>query len=256
MKKWIPVTLLTITTLSLLAGCNNSKEDNMATKEFNLSGFTRVEVGAAFYAEIIQGDTFKVSVTADDFPHIRVEVVNDTLKVGRQGIEWFAPFHSQPKAIITMPILNGVSFSGASRGSVQNFVSKENLDVIVSGASHLEARNISAGEIGIEISGASGLIGDIKGTGNAKIEVTGASKLELTGTAQDVDLEVNGASRAEMSKFTVQAANVEISGASNSTINLNGKLDANVSGASTLYWSGSPIMGNIQTSGASNLRRK
>jgi len=59
-----------------------------------------------------------------------------------------------------------------------------------------------------------------------------------------------------LGKFPTQNADVEISGASNGTINLNGKLNADVSGASNLYWSGTPIMGDIQTSGASNLRRK
>ena len=257
MKKWISILLLILISVSLLTACDKiNKEDKMNTKEFNLTGFSSVEVGGAFYAEIIQGDSFGVSVTADDFPHIRVEVVGNTLKIGRQGIEWFAPFHSQPRARITMPAIIGVMFSGASKGSFQNFVSSEDLTVTVSGASHLEANNISSGNIKIEVNGASGLEGEIKGAGNAVIEATGASKLELSGTANDLDLEVSGASRAELAQFTVQAANVKISGASNGTVNLNGKLDANVSGASNLYWTGTPIMGDIQTSGASNLRRK
>lgn len=235
---------------------DQNKEGNMKTKEFSLSGFTRVDVSGAFNVEIIQGDTFSVSVTADDFPHTRVEVVRDTLRIGRQGIEWFAPFHGQPTARITMPALYGVAFSGASKGSIQNFVSTEDLTVKVSGASNLEARNVSAGNIEIEVSGASTLTGEIKGAGNAKIEATGASKLELSGMANGIDLEVNGASKVELSKFPVKNANIGISGASNSTVNLNGKLDANVSGASNLYWLGTPIMGDIQTSGASNLRRK
>ena len=255
-KKWVTAILLMLVAGSLLVGCDENKEDNMTTKEFNLSGFTNVEVGGAFDVEIIQSDTFGVSVTADDFPHIRVEKVNDTLVIKRQGIEWLAPFHSQPRARISMPSLADFTLSGASKGKIQNFNSANNLSVTVSGASHLEALNISAGSIQTEITGAASLTGDIKASNDAKLEVTGASKLDLEGAANNITLKVNGASKAELSKFPTQNADVDVSGASSGTINLNGKLNANVSGASNLYWSGTPIMGDIQTSGASNLRRK
>jgi uncharacterized lipoprotein NlpE involved in copper resistance len=255
-KKWIIAILLVVVIGSLLVGCDINKEGNMATKEFNLSGFKYVDVGGAFDVEVVQSDTFNVSITADDFPHIRVEKVNDTLVIKRQGIEWLAPFHGQPRAKISMPALAGFTLSGASKGKVQGFNSMNDLMVSVSGASHLEALNISSGSLITEITGAASLTGAIKASNDAKLEVSGASKLDLEGGANNITLKTTGASKAELSKFPAQNADVEISGASSGTINLNGKLNANVSGASNLYWSGTPIMGDIQTSGASNLRRK
>jgi hypothetical protein len=228
----------------------------MATKEFDLKGFTKVEVGGAFEVEIVQSDSFKVSVTADDFPHIRVEEVDHTLVIRRQGIEWFVPFHNRPKATVTLPALTDLNISGASRGNCENFQSDADLKVILSGASHVKARNITAGKTELKVSGASSLIGDIKAIKDARFEATGASRIELTGMGANIVMKVSGASRAELSEFPIQNANLEISGASNAFINLNGRLDANVSGASHLFWSVSPIMGDIQTSGASNLRRK
>jgi predicted secreted protein len=233
-----------------------NREDKMATKEFNLRDFTRIEVSGAFDVEIIQSDSFDVSVTADDFPHIRVETVNDILRIRRQGIEWLAPFHSQPKARIAMPILYEVTLAGASKGKVQNFKSSNDFAVAISGASHLETFDISVNNITIELTGASNLTGAIKSSDTSKFEVSGASKFELTGESNNIKLEVSGASRAELSQFPTQNADVKISGASSGTINLNGKLNANISGASNLYWVGTPIMGDIQTSGASNLHRK
>ena len=227
----------------------------MATKDFDLKGFTRIEVGGAFEVEIMQSDSFKVSITADDFPHIRVEEIGDMLVIGRQGIEWFAPFHSRPRATVTLPVLTELNISGASQGKFENFQSDVDLAVTLSGASHVKARNISASKIEVKLTGASSLTGDIKAAKDAKIEVTGASKTELAGTAANAVMKVNGASKAELSEFPIQNANLEISGASKAFVNLNGKLDANVSGASSLLWSGSPIMGDIQSSGASSLRR-
>jgi hypothetical protein len=51
-------------------------------------------------------------------------------------------------------------------------------------------------------------------------------------------------------------ADVKLQGASHSTINTDGNLDANLSGASKLYWLGKPVMGNIKTFGASTVSSK
>jgi hypothetical protein len=228
----------------------------MQTKDFELKDFTRIEMDGVFEAEITRSDSFRVSITADDFPHIRVEKRDHTLVIRRQGIDWFASFHGRPRATVTLPALTELDISGASRGKFENFQSGDGLTVNLSGASHAEALNISAARIDAKVTGASSLTGKIQATKDAKFEASGASRIELSGMGANVVMKVNGASKAELSEFPMQNANLEISGASNASVNLNGRLDANVSGASKLFWSGSPIMGNIQTSGASNLRRK
>ena len=255
--KAIILAVATILILGLLTGCTTKiKEEKMGTKEYNLKDFTKIEVGGAFEVEIEQSDTFKVSVTAGDFPYVRVEKSGDTLVIKRQGIEWFAPFNGRPSAKVALPVLTGLDISGASHGNFENFQSDNELSITLSGASHVEAHGISAFNVDIKVSGASTLNGDIKAKKDVKLEVTGASKIDLAGAGNNAEMMVNGASKAELNGFPVQNAQLKISGASQVLINLNGKLDANVSGASTLLWSGSPIMGNIQTSGAATLRAK
>jgi hypothetical protein len=255
--KAISVIVPLIITGVLVSGCsNNGKGVNMAAKEFDLNGFNKIDIGGAFEFEITQADTFKVSVLSDDFLHIRVEKQNDTLVIRRQGIEWFAPFHSQPGIRVALPALTEVNISGASHGKIENFQSDNDLTIKLSGASHAESRNISAGKLSVKVTGASGLTGDVKAARDARFESSGASRIELSGTGTNAAIDVSGASKAELGKFPIQNADLEISGASNVTISVNGKLDANISGASNLVWSGTPIMGDIQTSGASSLRRK
>jgi hypothetical protein len=255
--KAITLAVAVIVILVLLTGCTTKiEEEKMGTKEYDLQDFSKIEVGGAFEVEIEKSDTFKVSVTAGDFLHIRVEKSGDTLVIKRQGIEWFAPFNGRPSAKVAMPVLTGLNISGASHGKFDNFQSDKELSVTLSGASHAEARGISADNVNIKLSGASTLSGDIKSRKDVKLEVTGASKLDLAGAGTNAEMVVNGASKVELNGFPVQNAQLKISGASHALINLNGKLDANVSGASTLLWSGSPIMGDIQTSGAATLRAK
>ncbi|MFC1965289.1 GIN domain-containing protein, partial [Chloroflexota bacterium] len=73
------------------------------------------------------------------------------------------------------------------------------------------------------------------------------------GSANNIIANVSGASRFNLGGFIVNNANVTFSGASKGTVNLNGRLDANLSGASKLSYVGEPTMGTIKTSGGSSL---
>jgi hypothetical protein len=255
--KAIILAVAIIVILGLLTGCTTKvKEEKMGTKEYNLTDFSKIEVGGAFEVEIEQSDTYKVSVTAGDFPHIRIEKSGDTLVIKRQGFDWLAPFNGRPNAKVTLPLLTGLDISGASHGTLKNFQSDKELSVTLSGASHVKAYGVSAGNVDIKVSGASTLSGDIKARQDVKFEVSGASKIDLAGAGNNAEMLVSGASKAELNAFAVQNAQLRVSGASHALVNLNGKLDANVSGASTLLWSGSPVMRNIQISGAATLKAR
>jgi len=86
--------------------------------------------------------------------------------------------------------------------------------------------------------------------------ISGASNMELEGDADDVRMDISGASRFLGEDFTVDDANLDLSGASSATINVQGTIDADLSGASSLYYIGSPTLGDIDVSGASKIRRK
>ena len=139
------------------------------------------------------------------------------------------------RALVTVPQLRGLTVSGASHGTVSDLSSTEGFDLTVSGASGVTG-NVAAGDIGFDVSG--------------------ASTVQLEGSADNMSAIVSGASTVNLDDLTVNNANVNISGASTVIINLSGRLDANVSGASTLLYIGDhPIMGTIDVSGASTLRR-
>lgn len=228
----------------------------MDTKYFELKDFNGIELEGPFELEITESDKTEVSVTADDFPHIRVEKSGKSLVIKRQGIEWFAPFHQRPQATVKLPSLAVLNVAGASNVKIQNIKSDDNFSAILSGASRLEANNITAGSVQIKVTGASNFTGNIKVLKESAFEASGASRIELDGEGGNTTLKLSGASKAELSRFPLQNADIEISGASNAYITLNGRLNARVSGASNLIWSGEPIMGDIQITGASKLQRK
>ena len=125
----------------------------------------------------------------------------------------------------------------------------------VSGASKLTLSDLSAGNMQIEVSGASNLTGSLT-AGDVDFEVSGASNLSLTGSGEDLKAEVSGASNISLDNFTTDNADIEVSGVSMGVVNTAGTLDAQVSGASVLYYIGSPVLGDIDVSGASSVQKK
>ena len=229
MTKIVAVTLVLISLILLPAvGCGP-----MRTQTYDHANFNGVEVGHAFRVEIEHADSYSISITAPEnlFSVIQVSQIGETLKIGLTSP---VPVRGA-KAEITMPDLRALNLSGATKGTITGFSSSSDLDLELSGASNLE--------------------GDIQ-AGDAVIRLSGASKAVLEGSAKDIDINVSGASRVDLSRFPVNDVQIQLSGASNSTVNLNGRLDADLSGASKLSYIGEPTMGNINTSGGSTLNKR
>lgn len=257
-KAIVAVLVAVLLTAGLLVGCTGvliTGSGDLKTEEMDFSEFTRVEVGSAFEVEITQSDSYNVSITADDnlFKHIEVSKEGKILKIGLKPRITFGSVTL--KAKITMPQLRGLDLSGATRGTVSGFSSTENVDLEVSGASSLDLVDISAGDVKSDISGASKVTGDIT-AGDADFDVSGASTVQLEGSARDIVVDASGASRVKLAAFPVNNADIKLSGASSGTVNLDGRLDADLSGASKLEYIGEPTMGDINTSGASTLSKK
>jgi len=262
MKKAIAAVLVgLLLTAGLLMGCVGGRvppgSGNLVTQEFEFSDFSRVEVGSAFQVKIVQADSYRVSVTADDnlFKYIQVSKQGETLKVGLKLMP-LRPLFTTLRAEISMPRIYDLDLSGATRGTVSGFSSTENLDIEVSGASSLNLAEMSAGNVEFELSGASKARGDIKAGGNARLDLSGASSIQLQGSAGDLVIDASGACLVELDNFPVDNVDVKLSGASGATVNLDGRLDADLSGASRLSYIGVPTMGDIHMSGGSTVSKK
>jgi hypothetical protein len=87
-----------------------------------------------------------------------------------------------------------------------------------------------------------------------RIDESGASQVTLSGTAQTLELELSGASRFNGTTFQVQNADVAASGASRADITVSEMLKAHASGASMLFYKGSPTT-TIDVTGASRVEQ-
>ena len=110
---------------------------NLVTREFDLSGFDKVDVSHATRVNISPGDTFSVVVTIDDNveEYLRVEKQGSTLKIGLDLRREYRDTHAT--AEVTMPELTGLELSGGTRGTSGGFKASKGLNVDVSGGSRL-----------------------------------------------------------------------------------------------------------------------
>ncbi len=207
---------------------------NLVTQEEYFSDFTVVEVGSGFTVEITQSSSYSISITSDDnvLDYIQVSKTGDTLEI---RLKWGYSYQkSTLRADITMPELYELRFSGGTHGTVEAFSS-----------SH---------DFVLELSGGSSFSGDFTTSGDTQFTLSGGSNvMKLEGTANDLRISASSGSSLKLSDFLVHDANVKLSGGSNANINLDGRLDADLSGGSHLRYTGDPTLGDINTSGGSTI---
>ena len=229
--------------VAVLAGCtlpgqiSLTGSGNMVTQEKSITGFDKVDVSQGFEVDIRQGDAFSVVISIDDnvVQYLRVLKQGRTLKIGLESLRLYDIQNVTMEATITMPELTGLDLSGGSHVAIAGFSSAKAVVVDLSGGSHLR--------------------GDIE-AGDARFDLSGGSEVTLTGSAGDVTIDASGGSHVELADLSVADANVDASGGSGATVNPSGRLDADASGGSHVYYLGSPTLGRIDTSSRSSVERK
>ena len=230
----------------------------LATWDFDYHDFTKVEAGYAFNVDISKADSYLVRITTDDnmSEYLDISKQGDTLRIGLKPNYHYDHNSITQKATITLPELEKLGLSGASKANVGvGFSSTHAVDFKLSGASNLDISAIKTGNTNFELSGASKASGNIE-MADGSFDLSGASSLELEGSANDIDIQASGASHFKLSDLAVVDAEINLSGASDATINASGRLDGDLSGASKLSYVGNPTLGSISTSGGSTISQK
>ena len=235
------ITILAVVALSAasLVGCQWGADvvgsGKLTTKDFDFSGFTKVEAHNGFQVELTKSSTFSIELTADDNLHEYIEVSKsgETLEI---GLEWGRSYRSVTlRAKITMPNLYRINLSGGSQASITGFNSSHDFSVALSGGSKVNG-NITSGD--------------------ADFDLSGGSQVNLEGTANDLDVNGSGGSQLDLEAFPVDNADINLSGGSRATVNLDGTLDVNLSGGSRVTYVDEPTLDDINLSGDSRVNKK
>lgn len=244
----------------------------------NVDPFTKIRVSGAISLYLSQGTTQGVAVSSEDesvTSKIRTEVKNGVLKIYVENGAWNGWNWSNKhlKAYVTFTTLEMLDVSGASNVELTDPINVGDLDLELSGASNMRGV-IKAGHVEFDLSGASNShidfsassfklsetgASNFKGAVNAPetdFDLSGASVTDIDGTTNNLDIDASGASNFKGNDFTASSCKVEVTGASSANINVSKEIQATASGGSSIHYSGSASITNLDVSGGSSVKKK
>jgi hypothetical protein len=210
---------------------------DLTTQQKEFSDFSAIDVSSGFEVEISQSNIYSISVTADEniIEYIQLSKTDNTLKARMQAGISYQSITLQIE--IEMPQLNSLDLSGGSQATINDFISSNMFSVDLSGGSQLEGSFTTPEDVDFELFG-------------------GSQVDDFDGEAKDATIELSQGSQLDLSEFVVNNSNINLSGGSQATINLSGRLDANLTGGSTLEYIGEPVLGDIEVSGGSTINKR
>ncbi len=238
----VALTVAGAATAILLAACAQlntvSGSGELRTVTFDLADFDRVHVGfrTAYVAEIVQGDTFHVAVTAtnDVGPHLRLLQNGDTLTLTVRSTTVIEG--APPQVSIVMPALRELIVGSGSQVRLSGF------DV--------------PGRFDLQAEEASSVSGDLLAA-EVRFELSGDSSVEVRGSARLAVINGSGASRFILDDFLIDVAGVELRDASTATLTVASELGpVRLSGASSLIFGGGATVTDVSRSEGSVIERR
>jgi len=228
----------------MIAGAASAKAQNVVYDENaevrTVEKFEGIEVSGAVSLYISQGITTGVAVSAGDSKYnnkIKTEVRDGILRITVEGGVWngFNWTNRKLRAYVTVTDINRLNVSGASYVSISG--------------------TLKSDEIKMEISGAS----EVKGILNVNklaLDMSGASVAKLTGTVNEGTIDASGACKVNSYDLIFNKCRISSSGASGIRVTINGELNADASGGSTIYYKGAGVGKAINTSGGASIKSR
>jgi len=240
MSRFITSALLAVIAAVLFgSGCGGEGPERTASgtttsKRVDATGVTRLDVGSAFDVRVDTGQEEAATITYDNDLADRLDVAVDsgTLRIRLRPPTTIAD-QGTLRAEVTLRRLEGIRAGGAS-----------SVDVTAMPAST---------DLRLELNGGSRLTADLAAPEKVDATVSGASRLELTGTPDALSADGSGASRLELAGLRLQRLDIQLSGASRASVNVERTISAQVSGASRLTYTGTPEFSKRDASGASSI---
>ena len=241
MRTQIITTTMALAAMILLNACENNfvftgvrPSDQITTQQHYFTDYDQIETESAFSVYVAFSDTEeKIEIEANDNLHQYIEVKEEagSLKIGfRNNTSINGP--ATLNAYITTKNVTGYSGSGASRFIVDGDIRGESASVFLSGASRF------SGEMHVN---------------NLYADLSGASFMLLEGSADSSDLKASGASNIEDYEFSIDDLMIHLSGASQASVTVSGKMDITVSGASVVRYKGPGVISSQNVSGGSQV---
>ena len=191
-------------------------------KDFDLKGFSGIDISNDFRATVTKSDTYSVNVEIDGelAPYLDVRLSKDVLIVELRNAPTKLTLlkNKVMDVSISMPQLRSISMNGTSKLVVEDAFDLGNGDISIStgGTSEVKQFEIHARNAALSLSGASkvNLNGDFI---NVDIQSSGTSRVVMEADAEELKVKSSGTAVSEVNgKFDTM--DFELSGTSNVTL--------------------------------------
>jgi hypothetical protein len=226
--------------VGLLSGCifpfdavvHGSDETTTVSNAF--TGFSKVSISNACDAVVTRGEAYSMVVEVNDNieKYLNVETSNGGVFITLDNNHNYT--HLTFKVTITMPDLEAVTCSDASKLSISGFSSEKPFTASVSDASNVNG-NISCG--------------------NVSIRASDASDITLTGNAGDLSCKATDASKLMLRNLLCKNVVVDVSDASEARVSVSGTISGKATDASKVTYYGDSVKGSISVHDGSKVLR-
>jgi hypothetical protein len=228
---------LTLTASALLSSCSTKcikDSGKQLVKDAKVKPFDEIEISGPIKLVLKQDSSFAIKISADSniMAELKPDVSGHTFKVALDPMKYCGTDSIVIHAGIGALTL--IKASGSSKVYSEGKINLADLDLDLTGAPNLNL-NINAA--------------------NVKTEVNGSAKLTLTGQAGSHKVRSKGVLNLDAFSFVVGLYDLDMEGTGKSNINVLNDLKVNTSGATEVYYKGSPKNVSEKKSGTAKLEK-
>jgi len=237
----------------MILGLGAASSEQVFTVEKDFKDFNRLQFSHAFHFQVRQGEEYRTVIRVSEQARKRLLAVQKgtTVSIGLTPGARIRLGKPVLRAEVVLPDLVSLELSGACQGTMTGFTSDAERTIQMDGASGLGG-DVKGADLYFGISDASVLAMGCT-TRRVQIRLSGASQCALKGIGGDLTVEASGASRADLARLKANDVKVVLRGASQAGVRVNGRLDIHASGASFLRYKGEAVLGHVEISGASRV---
>ncbi|GAB5517920.1 MAG: hypothetical protein RhofKO_01710 [Rhodothermales bacterium] len=211
---------------------------DLVTQTLDLEGVTELSAGSDFKVRIFIGDDARAELTYDDNldDYLDVDLTRKRLAVGL-----VEPYKNNYKRVtlqldVTVPTLNALHLSGGSSATFEHIHTMDDFEFSLSGGSTAEGE-LTASDVSIRVSGG----------GVLQVRDGRVGFLEVQGS---------GGGEIDFRRVQGKGADVRLSGGSDVSLRVDGRVDLDLSGGSALYLYGNPRLGQVELSGGATVDQR
>jgi eukaryotic-like serine/threonine-protein kinase len=231
--------ILCLTLAVLVPGCSRAGssingsgtiiDQNLKVKDFN-----SINIQGPFSLEIVRSDAYQVTLSTDNnlMSRLQISLERRTLKVRIEAPAAFFP--TSLKIRIAMPDITSLNLSGRVKAVLTGFKSISDFTLFLSDDC------IVTGDLEAII---------------ARFHLSKSCQVGLTGSSMRLELECSG-SKLDLENFFLITAQVKLEEGSEAVLNVAGRFDVVLNGASKIFYLGNPLISNTSISGGSSMEHK